>query len=451
MSSIKSLNNQSYSPINLDGLRPVQPNEFLPPVAQWATLGGVVMLAIFAVAVIAAAVLKYPATVKALAMMRPTGELRIVQAGATGKVNRIEVKAYQAVQQGDAIAYLDNSRLQTQKQQLYSSIQQNQRQLAQINAQIQALQAQIAAETKAFQRAIAADEGDLKLNQRQYQERQIVTQAEVREAKAAARLAQEELGRYRALANTGAIPQVQISEKVAALEVAVARLQRTQAALNPSTASVEIATERIEQKRAQGISTLATLDKEREALIQQKVQLNKELTRDRTELQQVEKELTHTVIRSPVAGRIQQLNLRNLDQLVQIGDVLAQIAPSDVPLVVKAFVTPQDIGQIKIAQSAKIKVKGCPHTDFGTLAGKVITISPDVIVSQSQTAITSIQQVPLPISDARYEVTIQPQSFVLEAGDRLCNLEIGMDGSAEIVTRQETVLTFFFRKFKLLN
>lgn len=104
-------NAQNYSPLNSDGLPPVLPDEFLPPVGRWATLGGIAMLAIFGGIIALAAVLKYPTTVKAAAIIRPIGDLRIVQAAVTGKVNRIEVKTHQPVQQGDAIAYLDDSRL----------------------------------------------------------------------------------------------------------------------------------------------------------------------------------------------------------------------------------------------------------------------------------------------------------------------------------------------------
>jgi HlyD family secretion protein len=142
-------NTQQHPVINPEGLHPIQQDEFLPPVGGWATLGGIAMLAIFGGTITLAAVLKYPTTVKAGAIIRPVGDLRIVQAAATGKVNRIEVKAHQTVQQGDAIAYLDDSRLQTQKRQLQSSVQQTQRQLDQINAQTQALQTQSAAEVQA--------------------------------------------------------------------------------------------------------------------------------------------------------------------------------------------------------------------------------------------------------------------------------------------------------------
>lgn len=451
MSPTKSSNGLNYSPLNPEGLRPVLPDEFLPPVERWATVGGIAMLAIFSSAVALAAVLKYSATVKAPAIVRPTGELRIVQAAATGKVTRIEAKANQTVQQGEAIAFLDDSQLQTQKRQLQSSIQQTQRQLEQINAQIQAVQAQTVAEEQAMERAIAAATGELQLNQRQHQEQQVTTQAEVREAQAAAKLAQEELARYRQLANTGAITQSQLSEKAATLEVALARLQRAQAMLNPSSASVKIAAERVAQERARGASLLATLNREREALIQQKASLQNELTRDRQDLQQVATELANTVIRAPVTGTIQQLNLRNIDQLVRPGDAIAQIAPSDVPLVVKAFVAPQDIGQVEVGQTVKMKVSGCPYPDYGTLAGTITAISPDATGQAPQTTTPSAPDLLRSTQDTRYEVTIQPQTVVLGTRVNPCHLQAGMNGNADIITRQETVLTFFLRKARLLS
>lgn len=434
--------------INVDALRPVKPNEFLPTVSHWATFGGVAMLAVFGVTVGLAAVLKYPATVKANISIRPVGELRIIQAAATGKVHRLHVKPNQVVQQKEAIASLDDSRLQTQKLQLTSSIQQIQRQLQQIAAQIQSVQHQIQAQEQVNQKAIAAATAELKLNQRQHQQQQITTQAEVREAQAAAKLAQEELARYQELANTGAVTKLQISEKAAVLEAALARLQRTQAALNPSAASVDIASERIAQERAQGASTLATLTKERQALIQQRARLQNELTRDRQELQQVETELENTVIRSPVNGTIQQLNLRNIEQLVRPGDVIAYIAPRNVPLAIKAFVPAQEISRVELGQSVNIKVSACPYPDYGTLGGKIIAISPDAIQPENTTS--STQDIANPIISARYEVTIQPQSVFLKTNTSQCNLQAGMDGSTDIITRKETILTFFLRKMRLL-
>ncbi len=407
------------------------------------------MLAIFGGTIALAAVLKYPTTVESTATIRPVGDLRTVQAVTTGKVDRIEVKLHQVVQQGQTIAYLDDSRLQTQKRQLQSSIEQTQQQLVQVDAQIQSVQTQITAEVQALQRGIAAGEGELRLSQRRHQEQQTTTQAEAREAQAAVKLAQEELTRYQTLANTGAVSQSQIGEKTASLEVALARLQRTQAALNPSAAQVEIATEKVEQERARGAATLATMQKEQEALIQQRVKLENESTRDRQELQQLETDATRTTIRSPIAGTIQQLNLRSTEQLVQPGDLIAQIAPGQVPLVVKAYVPTQEIGWVEVGQSVTMKVSGCPYPDYGTLAGEVITVSPDA-GSLASTANSSQPDSPKPLSQSYYEVTIQPHAQFVGSNHSLCHLQTGMDGVANIVTRTETVLVFLMRKARLL-
>ncbi len=63
-------------------------------------------------------------TVKGQAVVRPSGELRIVQAATEGQVMQIYVKENQVVKTGDAIALIDDSRLQTKKSQLQSNIQQ---------------------------------------------------------------------------------------------------------------------------------------------------------------------------------------------------------------------------------------------------------------------------------------------------------------------------------------
>jgi HlyD family secretion protein len=62
------------------------------------------------------------------------------------------VKENQVVKKGDAIATIDNSRLQTQKRQLEGNIQQSQLQLAQIAAQISALDTQRASESSLLNR-----------------------------------------------------------------------------------------------------------------------------------------------------------------------------------------------------------------------------------------------------------------------------------------------------------
>jgi multidrug efflux pump subunit AcrA (membrane-fusion protein) len=106
-----------------DFLPPLQTNEFLPPITRWTTFGGMFILCVMSLAIPVAAVAKYKVTVKGQAVVRPTGELRIVQAATEGQVMQIYVQQNQEVKKGDTVAIIDDSRLQTKKSQLQTNIQ----------------------------------------------------------------------------------------------------------------------------------------------------------------------------------------------------------------------------------------------------------------------------------------------------------------------------------------
>jgi HlyD family secretion protein len=417
------------------------PEEFLPNISRRLTWAGFACLVIFGSGILLASVLKFKTTVKAPAILRPVGELRLVQAATEGTISRIEVKDNQVIESGEAIAYLEDSRLQTKKKQLQASIAQNQQQIQQMDAQRQTLDRQLAAGTDNMQRAIASAKAELKLNQRQYEDRKITTVAEVTEAEASLELAQEELSKYQQLANTGAIPQLQLREREAALKTAKARLQRVQAAINPSNAAVAMAEEKIAQTRAIGEASVARLNQEKEELVQRRTEIEARVNSDRYELQQIATELKNTVIRAPVSGIIQKLNLRNPKQVVRPGDEIAQIAPRDAPLIVKAFVDSADIGKVETKQNVQIRVSACPYPDYGILQGTVSAVSPDVFMSQNQSSGAL----------KTYEVTIKPESFQLKAGNQKCILQAGMEGTADVVSKEETLLQFILKKGRLLT
>lgn len=436
--------------------------EFLPPLGRWTTFGAIFIIATIGLTVPLASVIKYREIVKAQASVRPTGELRIVQAATAGQITNIYVKENQPVKKGEVIATIDDSRLQTKKNQLKSNIQQAKQQIIQINAQITALDTQIQAESDRINRAVTSAKAELSRRQRDYRDKQIVTSAEVREAianlnsvKAALNAAKSKHNRYQNAAKQGAISQDQLQEVQLAVEqqqqavkTATAKLQQTRAALNPSQAEVAIATEQIAQEKASGEATLANFKREREALIQQQIEISQRLKSDASELQQIETELTQAFLSAPIDGIIFKLNLRNSSQSVQPGEEIATIVPSNIPLMVKAVVSPQDIGKLKPKQQVQMRVSACPYPDFGTLKGKVSQISRDTVKPQSNSANTTVT-LSENVAKAFYEVTIEPESFALGKKKNRCFIQLGMEGRADIITREDTVLKFLLRKARL--
>ena len=442
----------------------VQEDEFLPPIGRWTRFGGLFIVAVVALAIPVASVTKYKETIKTPASVRPDGELRLVQAATEGQVTRVAVKDNQTVKKGDVIAAIDDSRLQTQKSQLQNSIKQSQLQLARINAQVNALNSQISAESDRIGSSVAAAESELNRIQREYQDRQITTQAEVREtesdlkaATAALNAAQAKQKRYQSASQEGAISQDQLQEVQLAVQqqqqtvkAAKAKLTSSQTALNPSNAEVASATSQIAEARATGAASLATLNKEKQALIQQRIEINQQLDKDLKELQQTDADLKQTIVTATTDGIISQLNLRNPGQTVRPGEEIAQIAPSNTKLVLKASVPAKSIGKLEKGQTAQMRVSACPYTDYGTLKGTVAAIPPDAVVPQSDNNASAANTSATQQTGASfYEVAIEPNKTILSKENERCVVQLGMEGQADIITKEETVLQFLLRKARL--
>ncbi|MEM1170692.1 MAG: HlyD family efflux transporter periplasmic adaptor subunit [Cyanobacteria bacterium P01_H01_bin.35] len=595
----------------------VSSQEFLPDLNIWTTFGGLFIVGGCTAGLIIATVTKYNVTVKAPAIVRPTGELRIVQAATGGTVADIAVSKNQAVTKGEAIATLSDNGLETEKLQLQGQIQQLQLQLVQLKAQIRSLDQEILAEGDRSKGTLALTEAELRQAKRDYQDQQLNSVAEVEVAQANLRLAEEDLekaraeynsieselksiqaslkaakfnrdaykkdlascsqqaicnisttveetanlklaqeelqkaqadltsatatlksieasfnlavnklNRYQPLIASGAISQDRLDEvkltveqeeqaieaqkgailaqtktikrQERAVEVARARLQQAlnqaqleveqqqqalnsqtslleaqaetierqeqavevaragvqlaQTSLNPSDAEVAVARERVTQESATSKARLARLNREQEALMQQQVEIQNQIKYNQKEVEEVKRKQEDFVISASESGVILQLGLRNIGQVVATGESIAEIAPIDVAVVVKARVKPGDISLVEVGQKVDMRITACPYTDYGTLRGKVVGVSPDVIVSNGAV-------------DSFYEVTIEPERSALTVsgkavsevvgGDRSpeteCSIQAGMEGRADIVSKQETVLQFVLRKVRLIN
>lgn len=429
-------------------LPPVRSDEFLPPVSRWILLGGLVLIGGVMGAIALASLVRYNITVQAPAVVRPDNGIRVVQAGLEGRVVSIDVETNQVVNQGDVLAQLERGSLETQQTQIQITLRQSEAQLEQLSAQLRLLDAQRVAESQSINQSISVAQSELTQAQRSLAEQQAIAQANLLEAEATLELAQSEVRRYELLVESGAVSQLQLEEKQAALRTAEAQRDRALAVLNPLAASVAIAQDQVKQQQAQGNASLALLQREKEVLIQQQLELQKQLERDRRTLAQLETELQQTEIRATSDGIILRLNLRNPNQVVQAGDVIAEIAPDTTTFVIKAAINTDDIDQVQVGQSASLRIAACPHPDFGLLSGTVIAISPDVLVPGDPTTLDPSTKT---VQNAYYEVNIQPETMILIRGDRQCELQPGMTADAHIISREETLLRYMLRKARLLT
>ena len=236
---------------------------------------------------------------------------------------------------------------------------------------------------------------------------------EVEKARASLDLARSEYQRYGQLVNSGAASREQMEEKRASLSVAESNLAKAQ--------------RDVEQQQSRGENALARLGQQQSENQAERAQLSRDLGRQ--------------LIRAPVGGVIFSIALRNPLQVVTAGQELAQIAPDGAPFLAKVLVSSSDIANVEVGQRADLRLAGCPFPDFGTLQAKVVSVAPDAAATAAA---------PGGVAASGYAVTLRPEQTELRSSSRSCGLRLGMDLTADITTRVETVLQFLLRKTRLL-
>ncbi len=172
-----------------------------------------------------------------------------------------------------------------------------------------------------------------------------------------------------------------------------------------------------------------------------------ELVRVRTELALLEEQmvvrddaLKRTVLVSPVNGIVKQIRANTLGGVIAAGAPVMELVPLGTRVLVEARVRPADIGFVKVGQPVAIKLSAYDPTVYGSLRGKVLSISPDALGDPERAANADGTWY-------RALVDADRDSFRAGEGKRAKLLEVlpGMTGTAEIRTGQRTVIEYLLR------
>ena len=108
-----------------------------------------------------------------------------------------------------------------------------------------------------------------------------------------------------------------------------------------------------------------------------------ELLQLSAEEEQLKIEKSFTVIRASVSGTVQQFNGKYKGDFLQAGEVIAIISP-DSTLVANCYVTPADIGLIKIGQPVNFQLDAFNYNSWGFIQGVVDEVGNDFVVTDQQ-------------------------------------------------------------------
>jgi membrane fusion protein, adhesin transport system len=168
-----------------------------------------------------------------------------------------------------------------------------------------------------------------------------------------------------------------------------------------------------------------------------------ELARLQTELTQLEENqvvrddaVKRTTLVSPVNGLVKQIRTNTLGGVIAGGAPLMEIVPVGDKVLVEMRVKPADIGFLRVGQGAEVKLTAYEFTVYGSLSGKVVTISPDALGDPERA------QTP---DGTWYRALVEADRSSLQAGGKPLVAIPGMTGTAEVNVGERTVLSYLLR------
>jgi HlyD family secretion protein len=418
--------------------------------------------------------------------IEPLGKTRKLDTQVGGSVVGVKVKEGDSVRVGQVLVELESDVLKTDLQQARTKLEGYQNRLVQfellkneilLTNSVQEQQNKSQELEKLAQ--VNQAQQDLSAKESTYNSQKVEKLALVDQAKqnidttktihklATTRLVQDqvEAERYQQLHNQGVVPLIKVVEldkttqesqqlqEKAHSDAKQAELRfkeetsRYQTIINQAKAEIEQAKLRLQEQRSSYKSVvetgkLAVLKNQQQLkdIQTQVAELRSLIAQSRSEIRSLNLQLQQRIIRSPINGVIYELPIEKPGAVVQVGQEIARIAPSNSDYILKAQMPSQESGFLKVGMPVKIKFDAYPFQDYGVVQGQVRWVSPDSKVVETSQGNIEV-----------FDVEVTLDKPYIETGDKRILLTPGQTATAEVIIRQRRVIDFILDPFKKLE
>ena len=407
--------------------------KFGPSVLLWLILG------FFAIILLWASFTDIDRTVRGMGRVVPSSKMQVISNLEGGIVQEVLVRTGQQVKSGDPLVRLDP----TQSGGEFGS---GSATVSALAAKIERLRAQITGGAPNFsgsdtsveiERALyRAEMSELASLRNAGQARIVASERAVNEAqsiyaarRAAAVSAQAELDAVRPLVESGIEPRMVLTQAVGRASSASSEAAAASSSIARSSAGISEARAALNQQvqdwRSRAANELTTAQAEYAA-------------RSST-LPALEQRAARSIVTAPVNGTINRVLVSSRGGTVAPGAPIVELVPSEDGLLIEAMVSPKDIGSIRIGQNAKVSLTAYDSSIYGSLKGKVVSISPDAVINEKT-------------GESHYivEVRTSETALVGKTGRKL-PIGVGMVSDVALLGDKRSVLSYLLSPFTKLR
>jgi len=232
-------------------------------------------------------------------------------------------------------------------------------------------------------------------------------------------IARQQESAYRQMSEKGYVAKMSLLDKQK-------ELYTTEQELEAQKNTVDQARDGLEESK----KALVALPKERENVILSDILENgKNISAVEGEVTKAKKKLELERLCSPVDGTVHGLSLYTIGGVATPAQPVATIVPDGTPLIVECSVLNKDIGFVEVGQEAELKLDTFPFQKYGTIKGKVRSISPDVFEDEKLGSI--------------YKSKVELMETGLMVDGKEVPVAPGMALSVEIKTDKRRIIEFF--------
>lgn len=400
--------------------------------------GMLYLLAIFTALVVPWAMLsKVDETGTAKGKLEPKGKTFELDAAVAGEVAEIKVKEGETLKRGQVLVKLESDLTRTELQQAQAKLDGNMNRLSQLQLMKNQFQGGTMLTQQQQGKAIAAaqlakiEETRQKLEHSKTQ-RNIASDRLARDSK--------EVERYRNLVGEGIVAEVQVVAQQRIADTTREDLNQASSDMQQAEAQLKAQQQQYQGTLRDNQLTLLGIQRQIKDLDSQIAALQGEINQTKQQINALKFQLQRREIRSPIDGVLFQLPIQKPGAVVQPGQLVAQIAPQNVPLVLRADMPSQESGFLEVGMPVQIKFDAYPYQDYGIVAGQVTWISPNSKMTQTpQGAIPT------------FELEVTLDRFHIQTKDKRIALTPGQTATAEVIVRQRRVIDFLLDPFKKLE
>jgi hemolysin D len=402
-----------------------------PPSPVGRAVGGIV-IAVFAGGIVWACLGHIDIVAVAPGKTIPGGHSKVIQPLESGVIRAIHVRDGQQVKQGDVLIELDPTVTGAEQERLLSELRSARVDAARLHALL-AGQPGFAPPDGADLRFVALQQKRLRDQSAEYRARIEAAQHLIEQRQAAMEATKATIARLETTVpmqneRAGAYKQLVDENYISRMEYLAAEKQRVEE-------TQELA--RQQAILSQDAAALAEAEKTYRALVSEFQRAHTaELTDAETKAASLAQEVVkagqrHALQRltAPIDGTVQQVAVHTVGGVVTPAQQLLVVAPREHQLEVEAMVENKDIGFVKAGQPVEVKVEAFPFTLYGTIPGKVVTVSDDAV--------------PLERGGLVYAARVSMDRSTILVEGRSVNLSPGMAVTVEIKTGQRRLIEFF--------